>query len=198
MSEKNAETARETYAAWHTITLIEEYLERAQPKDVEQILKDELAKRGVNEQQISEFIAFHKLNEFPTGLDYSNLALREDRVMAQIIDQFYGIVFIGFLTLLAWLVGALTAYTAYFLVTIYFAYVLFNDALPNGQSLGKYSLNIKVVSSKDAKNCNIVQSFLRNFITLIPLINIVDMLWGGKVNKQRLGDRIARTLVIKA
>lgn len=75
-----------------------------------------------------------------------------------------------------------------------FAYFVFSDAFPNGQSLGKIPLGICVVSKKTGKPCSLLQSFARNFLT--PILGTLDavLIFGKK--RQRLGDRIANTVVI--
>lgn len=73
-------------------------------------------------------------------------------------------------------------------------YFLLSDALPNGQSLDKRFLNIRVIHKVTKQPCTLFQSFLRN--VTFPL-GVFD--WGlihfGQ--HRRLGDMIATTIVIK-
>ena len=80
------------------------------------------------------------------------------------------------------------------IVAIPFAYFVFSDALPNGQSLGKLPLGICVVSRSTGKPCSIVQSFARNVFS--PVLGFIDaaLILGKK--RQRLGDKLANTVVI--
>ncbi|PLW76650.1 RDD family protein [Cohaesibacter celericrescens] len=69
----------------------------------------------------------------------------------------------------------------------------------NGQSFGKMVMGIKVVSI-DGSPCTMRQAFTRNFLRIIDgvflyLIGIILMSRSEK--KQRLGDRIAETVVIR-
>ena len=73
-------------------------------------------------------------------------------------------------------------------------YFLFSDGLPKGQSLGKKLLGISVIDSITGKYCSFYQSFLRNFLT--PVIGIFDLIFIFGKKRQRLGDKLAKTMVI--
>lgn len=69
----------------------------------------------------------------------------------------------------------------------------------NGQSFGKMVMGIKVVSA-DGSPCSLRQAFTRNFLRIIDglflyLVGIILML--RSKHKQRLGDRVAETVVIR-
>ena len=82
-----------------------------------------------------------------------------------------------------------------FIVSIPLIYFVFSDAFPNGQSIGKKLLNISVVSKFTGKHCTIWQSFIRNAFT--PLLGIIDAVLILGKRRQRLGDLMANTIVIK-
>ena len=73
-------------------------------------------------------------------------------------------------------------------------YYLFQDGLSNGQSYGKRTAKTKVIDSRDGSPCTFGQSLVRNLFGLLGLIDWV-FIFGEK--RQRLGDKAARTLVIK-
>ncbi|SMF13768.1 Uncharacterized membrane protein YckC, RDD family [Alteromonadaceae bacterium Bs31] len=81
------------------------------------------------------------------------------------------------------------------IVLIPFAYFVFSDALPGGQSLGKKPFGIYVIARKTGKPCNLWQSFLRNVFS--PILGLLDVLLILGADRQRLGDVFAGTAVIK-
>jgi uncharacterized RDD family membrane protein YckC len=76
-----------------------------------------------------------------------------------------------------------------------FIYFVFSDALPKGQSLGKRVLNISVIDSTNSHYCTLTQSFLRNILT--PILGTIDAIFILSKKRQRLGDMMAKTVVIK-
>ena len=82
------------------------------------------------------------------------------------------------------------------LTLLAFGYFLFCDALPKGQSLGKRLCRITVVGFPYPTICTISQSFLRTACKLLfsPLDGFL-VLFGLR---RRLGDMLAKTIVVKA
>jgi len=70
--------------------------------------------------------------------------------------------------------------------------------LPNGQSLGKKLLSIKVINKTNATPCKLSESFIRNITTVIPFLALIDAVMIFGVKKQRMGDEMANTLVVNA
>ena len=196
MDVANKESTEETYSQYHQDTLIEEYLQKRTTVEEEKILVIELERRGINLETIRQFVKENKLDAYPNGMTYANLALRTDRVMAYLIDTFYVVCLYIAMSLLAWITNVDYSTTAAITMLCFWFYFLIKDALPNGQSFGKKSMQIKVVSSKTGKNCTVVQSIIRNIISFIPFVNIADALFAGKYKRQRIGDILARTIVI--
>lgn len=79
-------------------------------------------------------------------------------------------------------------------VIIGLAYFLFSDALPNGQSIGKKLLQIKVVNKETMQPCSLVQSLLRNITFPLGIFDWVFIFFGSH---RRLGDFMASTIVVK-
>ena len=73
-------------------------------------------------------------------------------------------------------------------------YLLFQDAMEGGQSLGKKALGASVVDASTGAPCSWGQSFVRN-ISLI-LLGFIDWLFIFGARQQRLGDKLANTCVI--
>jgi uncharacterized RDD family membrane protein YckC len=94
------------------------------------------------------------------------------------------------------------------------AYLLIGDGLFEGRSLGKRLIGIKVVSADTSTPCSFRESILRNstfgigyllykilwfgwiFILIAVIIEFLILL--GSREQKRLGDEIAKTIVIDA
>ncbi|WP_124551688.1 RDD family protein [Methylophilus methylotrophus] len=73
-------------------------------------------------------------------------------------------------------------------------YFLLSDALPDGQSIGKRLLNIRVVHRETMLPCTVYQSFLRNITFPLGIVDWIFIFFGSN---RRLGDFIASTIVVK-
>jgi hypothetical protein len=82
-------------------------------------------------------------------------------------------------------------------------YVLFRDALfVQGQSVGKFFFSLLVISLETGRPCSRAGSVRRNFLFLVPGLNIVAAVLETLTvvrdpQGQRLGDRLARTQVVE-
>lgn len=72
--------------------------------------------------------------------------------------------------------------------------MMFCDALPGGQSLGKRCLKISVVDTSSEDPCKVWQSFIRNLSLM--LLGVFDIIFIIGSQKRRLGDYMAHTKVI--
>ena len=189
--------AEETYKQWHRDFVVEEFLQQRTNAEVHQVLVNELDRRNITLEDVQKIVKKHKLDGYPSGLTYSNLSLRADRAMAALIDSFYFFCLLLLVSAIQWLfniessVGAIVFF-------LYWFYFLIKDGLPNGQSFGKKSMQIKVVSIRTGKNCSLLQSLVRNIVFFIPVLSIADLLWIGRYERQRIGDVLAGTIVIDA
>ncbi len=73
-------------------------------------------------------------------------------------------------------------------------YLLFQDAI-NGRSLGKRLMKTQVIDSKSGVPCSLWQSILRNLS--LPIFSVIDCIFVLGEKKQRLGDKLSQTLVVK-
>ncbi|WP_225491270.1 RDD family protein [Vibrio vulnificus] len=80
-------------------------------------------------------------------------------------------------------------------VSLSVAYFLFCDCLPNGQSMGKRLVGLSVKSARTGQDCNVIQSIFRN--ALGALLGPIDSLFILGKKRQRLGDKLVNTIVIK-
>lgn len=74
-------------------------------------------------------------------------------------------------------------------------YLLFQDGLPEGQSLGKKGVNSRVINASSGRPCGFGESFVRNISLLI--LTWVDWIFIFGERRQRLGDKLANTVVVK-
>lgn len=72
--------------------------------------------------------------------------------------------------------------------------LLFQDAL-NGRSIGKRLMRTQVIDANSGLPCRLWQSFLRNLSMLI--LSVIDCIFILGEKKQRLGDKLSKTLVVK-
>ena len=189
--------AEETYKQWHKDFVVEEFLQHRANTEIQQVLINELERRNVTLEDVQKIVKEHKLDEYPSGITYANLSLRADRVMAELIDSFYFFCVFLLISAIQWLFN-IEGSVAAIILFLYWFYFLIKDALPNGQSFGKKSMGIKVISIRSSRNCSLLQSIVRNALLFIPVICIADVLWIGRYERRRLGDVLAGTIVIDA
>lgn len=186
----------------HTEMLIARKLDGGMTDAAEKILDAELKKRNVTSVEISEYsndAGYKELlkKELPNGLSENDLASAPQRLVAQIVDQFIAVFLAIVISLIFSTLGFKTL-SIIVTIVIYIAYVTLNDALPNGQSYGKHLMKIKVIDLTSGTDCNLGQAFTRNITTAIPLISLIDGLMIFSRKRQRMGDRLANTIVIRA
>lgn len=75
-------------------------------------------------------------------------------------------------------------------------YLLLADGMEGGQSFGKRLLGMRVVDAKTGKPCSFGRSLLRNFT--LTLLGPIDWVFIFGQRRQRLGDKLAGTVVIAA
>jgi uncharacterized RDD family membrane protein YckC len=116
------------------------------------------------------------------------------RFQGQFIDGLITLFLLGVCITIQQFLGLEGDITDVFIIMIPAAYFLFADALPNGQSLAKRLLHIKVVHTTTLQPCTLWQSFLRNFFT--PILGILDAVFIFTKDRKRVGDYLALTTVV--
>lgn len=127
------------------------------------------------------------------------LASLSSRLVAQFIDVVIGLLILipasGAASTPLSEFSEISALTILLSFSGFVAYILFADSFSKGQSLGKRLIHISVIDEKTGKPCSVIKSFVRN-LSLICLGFIDWLLIFGR-DRQRLGDMLARTKVIK-
>ena len=124
------------------------------------------------------------------------LAHPAKRYQGQFIDGLIAIILFLVLVYLFRAIDLENTATGILKILIPVCYFVFSDALPGGQSLGKKPFGFYVVSKTTGEPCTLLQSFMRNFFS--PVLGLLDAVLIFGKNHQRLGDKFANTIVIKA
>jgi uncharacterized RDD family membrane protein YckC len=125
----------------------------------------------------------------------SDLAHPGKRYQAQFIDGIVSLLLFALCIYIFKLLGMQGTAVNAAIIVIPFAYFVLSDAMHNGQSIGKKFISIKVVSKTTGKPCKIWQSTMRNIFT--PLLGALDAVLILGKKRQRLGDLMANTIVVK-
>jgi uncharacterized RDD family membrane protein YckC len=129
-----------------------------------------------------------------------------DRFWAFMIDNFllvalYFIIMITISTMIPYpAITIIFEYYIYLILIGYYGYfVLFEGT--KGQTIGKMLLHIKVIK-EDRSQCDLVAAIIRNLLRIIdgiPGFYIIGVISISRSDKsQRIGDRIAKTVVVKS
>ena len=122
------------------------------------------------------------------------LASLWERWFGQFLDAVIYCVFIIVGVILATFAG-LTEIGVVIGIILFLLYYLFQDGLGNGQSYGKRIVKTKVIDSRSGSPCTFGQSFIRNL--LLSILGFIDWLFIFGEKRQRLGDKAAKTFVVK-
>jgi uncharacterized RDD family membrane protein YckC len=125
------------------------------------------------------------------------LASLGSRFIAQILDSMLGFVpllaFVGLAFVLELddiIKGWMVILGCAFIVV----YLLFQDGMGRGQSWGKRMQSIAVVDQRTGEPCGYRQSLARNASMI--LLNVIDCIFIFGRSRQRLGDMLAKTVVV--
>lgn len=175
------------YANLHTEELVD--LMRKDLADEARVaLNAEIKRRGISIEQVRQLQA-----ESCAERDaLARLASRRKRFIAFKLDLL-GVPLALSVALLA-LVAASAGMRNMSLALLWSLYMLFRDSI-GGQSLGKRLLGLKVIHHNNDQPATWRSSLLRN-LTLLVLP--IDVLFALGDERQRLGDRLAKTIVVNA
>ncbi|EGQ7914570.1 TPA: RDD family protein [Vibrio parahaemolyticus] len=116
------------------------------------------------------------------------------RYLGQIIDGAISAAIFIFFLWLGTLIGLSQDSSGLIAFSAAAFYFLLSDGFAKGQSLGKKLLDISVIDSVTGKSCSFPQSFFRNALT--PIIGMIDAIFILGKRRQRLGDKLAKTIVV--
>jgi uncharacterized RDD family membrane protein YckC len=120
------------------------------------------------------------------------------RFCAQLIDATIAFIPLLFFTIFSVLLEfemVLTGSIALLGLAFVATYMLFSDGMSRGQSWGKRMLKIAVVDERTGAPCTFGQSLVRNLS--LGLLSIVDVLFIFGTARRRLGDILAKTVVVR-
>jgi len=146
------------------------------------VIRAELRRRG----SITKLRpASEKLRNRDRSLD-NKMASIGARLACQILDSM-----VAFVPLVLSTIGGIPMVWAMALGVFY---LLFADGFKNGQSYAKRLMGIAVVNATTGEPCTFFASFLRNVCLL--LLGPLDSVLIFDEGRERLGDKIAKTIVI--
>ncbi len=79
-------------------------------------------------------------------------------------------------------------------IALWTAGLFFMDGFRNGQGIGKKLLSLQVLRLKDGKPATLKDSFIRRFTSIFQPL---DSFWTFGKKRQRIGDKLAETVVVK-
>ena len=95
--------------------------------------------------------------------------------------------------LMAGVVG-LSVFASLFSAALWIFGLFFMDGFRKGQGIGKKLLSLQVLRLKDGKPCTFKDAFIRRFAGIFQPL---DFFWTLGKNRQRLGDKLAETVVVQ-
>lgn len=129
---------------------------------------------------------------FPTHA-YASLS---KRLFAQMLDGFIPLIIVVTCVMAVSSIrtGGHVALLLAFMLCL--GYVLLADGFSNGQSIGKRIMRIKVVHAKTGASCSYLQSVIRNCTRVLSILDWIPVF--DDETRKRLGDRLAKTVVVEA
>lgn len=103
----------------------------------------------------------------------------------------------GIGTVILLLVTFTNFFPSFFIALCLFGWFFGADGTLKGQGWSKRTFKIKVIHSGTGEPCTFWQSVLRRLLIYLPLIGMIDVLLALGREKRRLGDQLAKTVVVK-
>ncbi|SHG47286.1 RDD family protein [Massilia sp. CF038] len=155
-------------------------------------LLDELQARGVEPATVAATQAAALAQQAVLVQSDALLASRGARLAAVLIDTIGVMIVLVTLFMPLKLIGMHVSETMGGI--LFYAYLLGRDAIP-GQSIGKRLLSIRTADRQSGQPCSAGQSVVRNIAFILGPIDSL-FIFGAK--RRRVGDWIAKTVVLKA
>ena len=125
----------------------------------------------------------------------SNLATRGERLLGQFLDSLIcvGIVLVSVIPMaVSESFGRVTFILGMFCAIFYY---IFGDGFRGGQSYGKRVVHTAAIDATTGVPCSFGQALVRNLF--LALLGIFDWIFIFGKKRQRLGDKVANTIVVK-
>jgi uncharacterized RDD family membrane protein YckC len=182
---------REHYESLETEQLIELHAQGTLTEMAMRVLEQVLAGRSVPTEERAALESEFKKQAAAQDATLASLASPSERLGAQMVDTVL-VVIVLFLSVMLAIASPPVGLVGYLVA---FAYLLLADGLPRGQSVGKRVFDIAVIDQRTRQPCTYGQSLLRNL--LLSFLGIFDWIFIFGQMRQRLGDKAARTIVVR-
>lgn len=150
-----------------------------------------LAARGITLAERERLVLEHK--RFIVRLNGNeSVASLGERLGSQVLDTIIALVLLFVPILFRDIIGNGTIMLG---LILFLAYLFLADGLPGGQSLGKRVLDIAVIHRDTGRPCGYLRSLVRN--VSLSFFGVIDWIFIFGTKRQRLGDLMANTAVIK-
>lgn len=126
-----------------------------------------------------------------------------DLSFAKGVSSFFLVIYIfawffggGIGIVILFIVTVTNFFPSFFIALCLFGWFFGGDGTLKGQGWSKRTFKIKVIDSRTGEPCTFWQSFLRRLLIYLPLIGMIDVFFALDEKKQRLGDKLAKTIVV--
>ncbi len=185
--EESEESLYKHFSLMETVALIDLQYSGELSNVAINVLEKVFSERGISSAERIEMMDL--INENKAKID--SIATIWSRILAQLIDSIFAFMILVIPVAIFSYVSEVGVWVG---VVAYLLYLLFQDGLFNGQSVGKRFTNIAVVNKYSGTACSFGASFVRNIF--LVFFGVIDLLFLVSQYRQRLGDMMANTIVI--